>query len=215
MIAKGGKANAYTLMRFLETQLVIMNPIIPHFSQYCWNKYLYPIFAKSKNYGRDTVDNLTKQAWPVVSAPYDKIAGDRLAFLKDTKSSIRLGLDKAKTGGKKKGKGPVEEPKELNTCLVFVAKEYPEFQKKCLTIMKGFEFDEDNNVVGDHVAAIRDAFDKKAAGLAMKFVAFQLNIAKEEGKEAALRLESSFDEKECIEQNKAFLFENLPQVKEI
>jgi leucyl-tRNA synthetase len=127
LIAKGGKANPFTLMRFLETQLVIINPIVPHFSQYCWNKYLYPVFAKSKNYGRDTAENLNKQAWPVVSAPYDKIAGDRLAFLKDTKSSIRLALEKAKTGGKKKGKGPVEEPKELSTCVVFVAKEYPEF----------------------------------------------------------------------------------------
>jgi len=194
---------------------VIINPIIPHFSQYCWNKYLYPVFSKSKNYGRDTVENLNNQAWPVVSAPYDKIAGDRLAFLKDTKSSIRLALEKAKTGGKKKGKGPVEEPKELSTCVVFVAKEYPEFQKKCLTILQGFEFDAENKIVGDHVAAIREAFDKKAAGLAMKFVSFQLNIALTEGKEAALKLESSFDEGDCIEQNKSFLFENLPQVKTI
>jgi hypothetical protein len=44
----------------------------------------------------------------------------------------------------------------------------------------------------------------------MKFVAFQLDIALTEGKEAALRLESSFDEKECIENNKGFLFENMP-----
>jgi hypothetical protein len=49
----------------------------------------------------------------------------------------------------------------------------------------------------------------------MKFVAFQLNIAKTSGKEAALRLEASFDEVECIEQNKNFLFENMPTIKEI
>lgn len=48
----------------------------------------------------------------------------------------------------------------------------------------------------------------------MKFVAFQLNIAKTAGKEAALRLEASFDEIECIEQNKNFLFENMPTIKE-
>lgn len=65
------------------------------------------------------------------------------------------------------------------------------------------------------MAAIRDAFDKKQAGLAMKFVSYQLGIAETEGKEAALKLESSFDEKECIEQNKAFLFENMPAIKEI
>lgn len=49
----------------------------------------------------------------------------------------------------------------------------------------------------------------------MKFVSFQLNIALTEGKEAALKLESSFDEKDCIMQNKSFLFENLPTVKTI
>lgn len=49
----------------------------------------------------------------------------------------------------------------------------------------------------------------------MKFVSFQLNIAKESGKEAALRLESPFDEVECIESNKSFLFEKMPAIKEI
>ena len=49
----------------------------------------------------------------------------------------------------------------------------------------------------------------------MKFVSFQLNIAETQGKEAALRLEASFDEKECIENNKSFLFENMPTIKEV
>lgn len=49
----------------------------------------------------------------------------------------------------------------------------------------------------------------------MKFVAFQLNIALTEGKEAALKLESSFDEIECINSNKLFLFENDPNIKTI
>jgi len=49
----------------------------------------------------------------------------------------------------------------------------------------------------------------------MKFVSFQLNIAETAGKEAALRLEASFDEKECIENNKAYLYENMPTVKNV
>ena len=217
LIAKGGKANAYTFMRFLETQLVLMNPIIPHFSQYCWSKYVYPVFKASQNYDHATNENLCKNPWPKVSAPYDKVAGDRLEFLKKSKSTIRDGLDKAKTGGKKKPKkgAEPEAPKVFEKCVVFVANEYPEFKKQCLTILQGFEFDEDNKIVGDHITAIREAFDKKQAGLAMKFVSFQLNIALTDGKEAALRLESAFDEKECIQQNQAFLFENMPTIKEI
>jgi len=45
------------------------------------------------------------------------------------------------------------------------------------------------------VKTVKEAFpDKKQGGLAMKFVAFQLNIAKESGKDEALKLESAFDE---------------------
>lgn len=84
-----------------------------------------------------------------------------------------------------------------------------------MEILRGFEFDDDNKIQGDYVSAIREAFDKKEGGIAMKFVAFQLKIAETAGKDAALRLESSFDEKECIEQNRTFLFENLTGVKDI
>ena len=36
LIAKGGKPNPFVLIRFIEAQLIMLNPIIPHFSQYCW-----------------------------------------------------------------------------------------------------------------------------------------------------------------------------------
>jgi len=132
---------------------------------------------------------------------------DRLGYLKDTKSAIRVGFDQAKSGGKKKAKGGkqqkkgegAEEAKPADHCVVFIANEYPEFQRKCLEILAGFEFDEENKIKGDYVSAIRAAFDKKEGGIAMKFVAFQLKIAETAGKDAALRLESTFDEKECIE----------------
>jgi hypothetical protein len=78
----------------------------------------------------------------------------------------------------------------LEKCVIFVAKEYPEFQKKCLEILSKFEFDSDNKIVGDYVGAIREAFDKKQGGLAMKFVSYQLGLAEEVGKESALRLET-------------------------
>lgn len=203
-------------MRFIVAQLTLLNPIIPHFAQYCWDHWVHPILAKSQNF--DTIqENLTKQAWPTRSAPHDSVAADRLAYMKDTKGAIRQGLELAKKGGKKKPKkGAEPEPaKVIENCTIFVAKEYPEFQKECLTILQGFEFDENNKIVGEYVKAIGAAFDKKKAGIAMKFVGFQLKIAETEGKAAALRLEASFDEQECIENNKPFLFENMPTIKNI
>jgi hypothetical protein len=74
-------------------------------------------------------------SWPKPSAPHDKVASDRLAYLKDVKTNVIMGLEKAKSGGgKKKGKAPVET-KEISKCYIFVAKEYPEFKKACLTIL--------------------------------------------------------------------------------
>lgn len=110
----------------------------------------------------------------------DQVAIDRLSYLKDTKSALRVGFEQAKSGGKKKGKGgkqpkkgeAVEEPKQMDHCVLFIATEYPEFQKKCLQILQEFEFDENNKIQGDYISAIRAAFDKKEGGLAMKFVAF-------------------------------------------
>lgn len=131
--------------------------------------------------------------------------------MKDVKGNIRQAFEKAKIGGKKVKKGVAAEPvNAVSKCTIMVAKEYPEFQKKCLEILQGFEFNESNEIQGDYIGTIRGSFDKKQAGLAMKFVAFQLNIAKENGKEAALKLESSFDEIECMSTNKMFLFDNMP-----
>lgn len=105
---------------------------------------------------------MNDQPWPTTSGPHDKITSDRLAYLKDCKGSIRQGLEKAKTGGKKPKKGAAVEPvADLTKCTVLVAKEYPEFQRKCLEILQGFEFNEDNEIQGEYIKAIKEAFDKK------------------------------------------------------
>ena len=69
-----------------------MNPIIPHYAQYCWSKYVYPVFKASSNYDHVVKENLVQCAWPKISAPYDKIAGDRLEFLKKAKLIIEKNL---------------------------------------------------------------------------------------------------------------------------
>lgn len=59
-----------------------------------------------------------------------------------------MAAEKAKGGkGGKKGKGKEAEPaKEIDSCVIFVAKEYPEFQKQCLNILKDFEFNDENEI---------------------------------------------------------------------
>ena len=132
---KGQQVNQYVLMKFITNQLIMLNPIIPHFSQYCWNAYVWPILEKSQNFGA-TCSNLNQMSWPVPSAPHDKVSADRLNYLTALRVNVTEGLEKAKSGGKKKGKGKQEEEKkEISKCYIFVAKEYPEFKRECLSIL--------------------------------------------------------------------------------
>lgn len=68
-------------------------------------------------------------------------------YLKDMTSNARINLDKSKSGGKKKGKkGKQEEPKEekpIETCAVFVAKEYPDWQKEVITVLQKYFADKE------------------------------------------------------------------------
>lgn len=129
-------------------------------------------------------------------------------FLKSMKSNIHLALEKTKPKKAKKGKAAAEE-KVPENCALFVALEYPELQKKALEILSRFEFDDSNKIQGDYISAFKEAFDKKQTGLAMKFVSFVLKEAEVIGKDA-LALTSPFDQKELLEQNRAFVFENFP-----
>ena len=49
----------------------------------------------------------------------------------------------------------------------------------------------------------------------MKFVSFRLGIAKTEGPEVALQLQSTFDELELVRANQPFMFENMPTIKKV
>jgi len=87
--------------------------------------------------------------------------------------------------------------------------EYPSEQKQVLEILGQFQF-EDNKLQGDYVSAIKQHFDKKQVGLAMKFASFVLKEAEHMGSEQALALSSPFDEQALVNQNRAFVFENFP-----
>ena len=36
LIAKGGKQNPFMLLKYIQTQLTLINPFCPHFAEYCW-----------------------------------------------------------------------------------------------------------------------------------------------------------------------------------
>ncbi len=50
---------------------------------------------------------------------------------------------------------------------------------------------------------------------AMKFAAFVIKEVEVLGRDAALELKTPFEEKELIESNRSFLFENMPGLKNV
>lgn len=67
---------------------------------------------------------------------------------------MALEKSKPKKGGKKPKKGQ-EEKKDPENCAIFVALEFPEWQRKVLEVLNRFEFDEKNKIEGNYVEAIK------------------------------------------------------------
>jgi hypothetical protein len=86
-----------------------------------------PILKKSKNLPKAPAERLLDQGWPAAGA-YDPIKRRMYEYLKAVKSNVHLSLEKAKHGGKKKGAKDAPAA-SVDNCAVFVAPEYPDWQR--------------------------------------------------------------------------------------
>lgn len=197
---------------------VDMNPITPHFCQYNWMHYVLPAVRKSSFHVLkiDEGDNLVNCGWPLVREDeINRVQTSQFEYLNDSKHIIRLSLEKAKTGGKNKKKGKTDQPeKPIESCVVFVGLEYPEFQRKTLEIMSKYEC-KDSELIGDYMKEIRETIKGKEGGIACKFAAFTAEQIKLVGKEQAMQLNLSWSEIDLMQSSKPFLFENMPTIKSI
>ena len=218
VIGKTNAPNPYVIMSYLVNLLIMMNPILPHFNQYCWTHYVLP-WLKQVNEcpeGVKITEVLGNAGWPTVNeAEISRVMINQFEYLQEAKSIIRNALEKAKAGGKAKKKGKADQPeKSLESCAVFVGLEYPEFQRKTIEIMTKYEC-KDGELVGDYMKEIRETIKGKESGIACKFAAFIAEQIKIQGKETALQLNLSWSEIELLEKSRAFLFENMPTIKNI
>lgn len=96
-----------------------------------------------------------------------------------------MSFDKAKSGGKKKKGQPAAE-KVIENCVMFIAVDYPEMQKKVLELMNNTTWTE-NKIDAEYKVKIREMIpDKKQASLALGFGSFIEKEALSEGKDIAL-----------------------------
>lgn len=108
--------------RYIEVQALLLAPIAPHFCDYLWREVLGH---------KSTVQNAS---FPKITQPIDRSLSASLEYLRDTQRSIRE-VEGANLK-KKKGKGPVFDPKKPSKLTLYVAESFPEWQEGYIDLVR-------------------------------------------------------------------------------
>uniref|UniRef100_H2ZCU0 leucine--tRNA ligase n=1 Tax=Ciona savignyi TaxID=51511 RepID=H2ZCU0_CIOSA len=187
--------NRELVMKYIEVQTLLLAPICPHVCEYVWQLLGKP---KSIMYAK----------WPV-GGDIDDTLVKSSEFLMDTAHDLRLRLKNRLLQAKSK-KG-IEIP---TNCVVYVAKNYPEWQKLTLQILR-FQYDANGGSFPENKQLIQEfkkhqdlkKYMKKAA--LMPFVASVKELVIRNGVDQALALTSAFDEKTVLSNNTVYLADTL------
>ncbi len=120
-------------------------------------------------------------------------------------------MGKKKKKKAKKGKAAEEEaPKAYTTCVVFYAKSYLPWQEAALKTLAEIGFDE-NWLPKEKPAVAFKAKEEFKTNFknVMQFVNFVCKEVKVDESLSPLETETSFDEKELLEENREFIFGEL------
>ncbi len=107
------------ILNFLRVQALVLSPIAPHFSEFLWGKVLKDRTA------------LTKQKWPTPVADFDKVLHRKFEVLEKDLREFRLAKENAIKERKKKDK-EFDFAKNITKAVIYVAKDYKEWQKALL-----------------------------------------------------------------------------------
>eukprot|EP00301_Raphidiophrys_heterophryoidea_P022998 c7009_g1_i1.p1 GENE.c7009_g1_i1~~c7009_g1_i1.p1 ORF type:complete len:1146 (+),score=341.15 c7009_g1_i1:104-3541(+) len=180
--------------KYIEIQTLMLAPITPHTCEFLWQQVL-------KKSGL-----VVNASWPQVE-PADKFILDEAEYLFSTARDLRLILQRFKNPKK----GPKLEPTEVT---IYVAKEYPDWQFKTLTVLKNL-YKENNNVVPGKDQYLshftEDAALKSQIKKIMAFASFVLEKAAVKG-EKALETTVPFNEIEILRMNLGYLSSTLDGV---
>ena len=192
------------LTMYIETLLVCMSPVCPHFCDYHWRRTLgreghvmdapWPTFAYA---GSDSDDMLLREEQYVS----DLATGIRQLMLRGSK--------KKKKGGKKKAPEPEPETPKVPKARVYIGLSYPQWKQKLLTIL-GDWFNKDGSI--DQKTAMKrlkatlaeDDELKKLTKSCMQTASFVIGESKTMGARA-FELSSPFDQAKLLADNIDFV----------
>ena len=218
---KGNNLNPYLVMKFIEYQLSIMMPIIPHFWEHYYGDYFLPSISKS-SINKKYPEFIVKARWPQV-ATYDSSRGKIYNFIKYWKHHFIVMHDKMtghrkeqKLKQKKKMGTDSEEIKEeielksYENWIVFYANSYPEDQQATIKILTEIGYDNEFNPKENPINYLKEAFsDKKDLAKAMKYASILNSEVNQNRSLDSLDLNTTYNVKEIIEQHKVFIFGDI------
>lgn len=191
VIFKQNKLNPYLVLKFIEIQLLLVTPIIPHFCEHFYGSHFLPAIMKTKNH-REYPELIINARWPKQEKEYDSTKGKILSFIKYCKHHFIVMYDKMSghrkeqkmkqkknTANKKKAQTtkdqedskekPTEsdaamdvvEKKNFDNCIIFYANQYPEEQQTVIKILQQIGYDDDLNPKDNPVNILKEKFTDK------------------------------------------------------
>ena len=122
---------------WIRTSALLILPIAPHFSEHIWTEVLKE--PKSVQFA----------LWPTPSSPLDHTILDAGAYVRSILKSMRdAEVTLLKKMGKARGPAATYDPKKPRSIRVYVATSFPEWQDKCVQIIKE-AYDSEKDKVDD------------------------------------------------------------------
>jgi len=187
--------------KYIEIQVLLLSPICPHLCEYIWTNLL------------NKYNSIMKARWPAVGEiDHNLMASSR--YLMNCARDFRLRLKNmvdAQNKRKKKGDSNPEPAKKPTQATVFVAKEYPPWQKTVLVTLKNL-YENNNGVFPENkeIMSLMKSEDsvKKYMKKLMPFVSYVKDQVAKEGVKA-LDLQVPFDEVSVLVDNVTFLLKSI------
>lgn len=185
--------------KYIEIQALLLAPICPHICEHIWQ-----LIGKN--------ESIMLAKWPIAGdIDYNLLTSSQ--YLMDCARDFRLRLKNmiaSQSKGKKKA-NTTEPPKKPTQGVVYVAKEYPPWQKNVLVTLRKM-YNENNSTFPENkaiMAALKsDDSVKKYMKKLMPFVAYIKERVSKEGA-GAMDLRVSFDEASVLMDNLAYLVKTI------
>ena len=196
------KLNPTLMIRFLKTFFLLMNPIIPHWTEYMYRTYLNPIFEKF-NFQDLIIKFLYNGSFPEINSKIDK----KLFYLNQYINKVINSIRERKIRKEKKNKKNSD-----NNCInikILHVKDYNENQKIILDILRKQKYDENNKLINTdklnplykkQIAETLKNNDKKELGNFLEFASFLIKEVENYGLDA-LDEKLQFDEEKVLNEN--------------